>query len=93
MTLFNTDVSNEEQNIIQTMNYKHFTKWLLGNSNIYHIWAISWDYGTFHPPLTHSSTAHAQPSSGARRLLFGRDGIFYFAADLGTKISSIKLIG
>ena len=36
------------------------------------IWAISWDYGTFRPPQTHSSNAHAQPSSGARCLIFGR---------------------
>ena len=35
-------------------------------------WAISWDYGTFHPPSTHSSITHAQPSSGARCLIFGR---------------------
>ena len=35
-------------------------------------WAISWDYGTFRPPQTHSSNAHAQPSSGARCLIFGR---------------------
>ena len=33
---------------------------------------MSWDYGTFHPPYTHSSNAHAQPSSGARCLNFGR---------------------
>ena len=37
--------------------------------NLY-IWAISWDYGTFRPPLTHN--AHAQLSSGARCLIFGR---------------------
>ena len=36
------------------------------------IWVISWDYGTFLPPWTHSSNAHAQPSSGARCLIFGR---------------------
>ena len=36
------------------------------------IWAISWDYGTFHPPQTHSSNTHVQPSSGARCLIFGR---------------------
>ena len=30
------------------------------------IWAISWDYDTFRPPLTHSSNAHEQPSSEAR---------------------------
>ena len=35
-------------------------------------WAISWDYGTFHPPQTHSSNAHAQPSSGAKCLIFGQ---------------------
>ena len=34
--------------------------------------AISWDFGTFCPPLTHSSNTHAQPSSGARCLNFGR---------------------
>ena len=28
------------------------------------VW-ISCDYGIFHPPQTHSSNAHAQPSSGA----------------------------
>ena len=28
--------------------------------------------GTFRPPLTHSSNAHAQPSNGARCLIFGR---------------------
>ena len=38
----------------------------------YEIWAISWDYGTFRPPKSHSSNAHAQPSSGARCLIFGR---------------------
>ena len=32
---------------------------------------ISWDLGTFPPPLTRSSNAHAQPSSGARCLIFG----------------------
>ena len=35
-------------------------------------WASSWDYGTFRPPQTHSSNAHAQPPSGARCLIFGR---------------------
>ena len=35
-------------------------------------WAMSWDYGTFCPPQTHSTNAHAQPSSGARCLIFGR---------------------
>ena len=35
-------------------------------------WAMSWDYGTFRPPKTHSSHAHAQPSSWARCLIFGR---------------------
>ena len=35
-------------------------------------WAISWDHGTFRPPSAHSSNAHAQPSSGARCLIFGR---------------------
>ena len=35
-------------------------------------WASSWDYGTFRPPYTHSLNAHAQPSSGARCLIFGR---------------------
>ena len=37
-------------------------------------WASSWDYGTICPPKTHSSNAHAQPSSGAtcRSLIFGR---------------------
>ena len=30
------------------------------------------DYGIFHPPQTHSSNVHAQPSSGARCLIFGR---------------------
>ena len=34
-------------------------------------WASSWDYGTFCPPYTHSSNTHAQPSSGARCLMFG----------------------
>ena len=34
-------------------------------------WATSWDYGTFHPPYTHFSNAHAQPSSGAWCLIFG----------------------
>ena len=34
-------------------------------------WAISWDYGTFRPPQTHSSYSHAQQSSGARCLIFG----------------------
>ena len=28
------------------------------------IWAISWGYGTFRPPLTHSSNMHVQSSSG-----------------------------
>ena len=32
----------------------------------------SWDYGTFHPPYTHFSNAHAQPFSGATCLIFGR---------------------
>ena len=32
----------------------------------------SWDYGTFHPPWTHSSEVHAQPSNGARCLIFGQ---------------------
>ena len=32
----------------------------------------SWDYGTFCLPQTHSSNRHAQPSSGARCLVFGR---------------------
>ena len=32
------------------------------------IWGISWDYGIFR----HSSNEHAQPSSGARCLIFGR---------------------
>ena len=36
------------------------------------IYATSWDYGTFRPPKTHSSNAHAQPSSGATCLMFGR---------------------
>ena len=36
------------------------------------IWAMWWDYGTFHPPQTHSSNVHAHPSSGARCLIFGR---------------------
>ena len=36
------------------------------------IWAISWGYGTFRPPSTHSSNAHAQPSSVARCLNIGR---------------------
>ena len=31
-----------------------------------------WPYGTFHPPWPHSSNAYAQPSSGARCLIFGR---------------------
>ena len=35
-------------------------------------WAISWDYGTFRPPQYHSSNAHAQLSSRARCLMFGR---------------------
>ena len=34
------------------------------------IWAISGDYGIFRPPWTHSSNAHAQPSSGDRCLIF-----------------------
>ena len=33
--------------------------------------ASSGDYGTFRPQYTHSSNAHAQPSSGARCLIFG----------------------
>ena len=33
------------------------------------IWASSWDYGTFRPPYTHFSYAHALPS---RCLIFGR---------------------
>ena len=33
-------------------------------------WVVSWDHGTFRLPLTHSSNAHAQPSSGARCLIF-----------------------
>ena len=37
-----------------------------------YIWASSWDYGTFRLPLTHFSNTHAQPSSGARCLVFGR---------------------
>ena len=36
------------------------------------IWASSWDCGTFRPPYTHSSNAHAQPSTGARCRIFGR---------------------
>ena len=43
----------------------------LGTSTIEN-WAISWDYGTFRAPYTHSSNAHEQPSSGARCLIFGR---------------------
>ena len=35
-------------------------------------WTISWVYGTFRPPWTQSSNAHAQPSSGAKCLIFGR---------------------
>ena len=36
-------------------------------------WADSRDYGTFCPPWTHPSNAHAQPSSMARCLIFGPD--------------------
>ena len=36
------------------------------------IWASSRDYGPFRPPHNHSSNAHAQPSSGARCLIFGQ---------------------
>ena len=35
-------------------------------------WAMSSDYGTFRSPQAHSSNAHAQPSSGAICLIFGR---------------------
>ena len=35
-------------------------------------WAMSWDYGTFRPPYIYSSNVHAQPSSGARCLIFHR---------------------
>ena len=35
-------------------------------------WADSWDFGTYRPPKTQSSNVHAQPSSGARYLIFGR---------------------
>ena len=34
--------------------------------------AISWGYGTFRPPWTHSSNTHVQSSSGDRCLIFGR---------------------
>ena len=33
---------------------------------------MSWDNGTFRPPKSHSSNVHAQPTSGARCLIFGR---------------------
>ena len=36
-----------------------------------YIWVNSCDYGTFCPPKNHSSNAHAQPSGGARYLIFG----------------------
>ena len=39
---------------------------------LYLNWASSWDYGTFHPPLFHSSNIHAQPSSRAKCLIFGQ---------------------
>ena len=34
-------------------------------------WAMSWDYATFIPLYTCFPNAHAQPSSGARCLIFG----------------------
>ena len=34
-------------------------------------WAISWDYGTIGPPVNSFLNMHAQPSSGARCLIFG----------------------
>ena len=47
--------------------------WLLRCcTNVANKWANSWDYGTFRPPQTHSSNAHAQPSSGAKYPNFGR---------------------
>ena len=47
--------------------------WILRINIVTTIWAISWDYGTFCPPLTHSLNARRQPSSGARCVIFGRN--------------------
>ena len=35
-------------------------------------WAMTWDYGSFCPPLFHSSNMRVQPSSWARCLNFGQ---------------------
>ena len=33
------------------------------------MWAITWDYGTYRPPYTHSSNTHAQRCNGVRCLI------------------------
>ena len=36
------------------------------------IWADSWDYDTYRPPVTQSSNTHAQQSTGATNLISGQ---------------------
>ena len=56
-------------------------------------WASSWDYGTFRPPETHSSNAHAQPSSGARSLIFGQPFVYVHSSCVRTAKALARLRG
>ena len=56
-------------------------------------WAISWDYGTSRPPWTHSSNVHAQPSSGARCLIYGRTFVYFHPSCVRTAKNLERLRG
>ena len=75
--------ANKREQIFAWLKDKKFNIYLLQESHSgkdrcdarKQVWckrAISGDYGTFYPSLTHSSIAHAQPSNGARCLIFCR---------------------
>ena len=49
-----------------------------------------WDYSTFRP---HSSNAHAQPSSGARCLMFGQTLVYFHFSCLRTAKALVRLHG
>ena len=58
-------------------------------TNVANKWASSWDYGTFRPPQTHSSNAHAQPSRGDRCPNFGAHARLSFAGRLCGKYNNL----
>ena len=54
-------------------------------------WAISWDYGTFLPPYTHSSNTHALTSSGARCLFLVGPFVYFHISRVGTEKALVRL--